>query len=176
MTRRRGHSGIIGVCGYQYTPKAWRAVLERISIDGADGIDHIECSSTPNITITTTALRHHQTLAIAFRFHCSVAYPSHCYIYTFTILFSSSSHSPSTPLKLRNNIPPPLPTHLPLALCHLLAPSLHPSFSPSLTSVIYPAVPSIAGTNITYANESHAVRFVQRKYLWRLTVISFGGC
>jgi hypothetical protein len=37
---------------------------------------------------------------------------------------------------------------------------------------MYPAVPSIAGTKMTYANESHAVRRVQRKYLWRLVVMS----
>jgi hypothetical protein len=41
---------------------------------------------------------------------------------------------------------------------------------------MYPAVPSIVGTKMTYANESHAVRFVQRKYLWRLTVMSVGRC
>jgi hypothetical protein len=41
-----------------------------------------------------------------------------------------------------------------------------------LTSVMYPAVPSIAGTSITYANESQAVLRVQRKYLWRLVVMS----
>lgn len=37
---------------------------------------------------------------------------------------------------------------------------------------MYPAVPNIAGTKMTYANEIQAVRLVQRKYLCRLVVMS----
>jgi len=40
---------------------------------------------------------------------------------------------------------------------------------------MYPAVPNIAGTSMTYANDNHAVRRVQRKYLWRLVVMSVGA-
>jgi hypothetical protein len=48
-------------------------------------------------------------------------------------------------------------------------PHLHPY---PLTSVMYPAVPNKPGTRMTYANEIHAVRLVQRKYLWRLVTMS----
>jgi hypothetical protein len=65
-------------------------------------------------------------------------------------------------------------SHLPCI--HISFPSLIlPPDILALTSVMYPAVPNIAGTSMTYANDNHAVRRVQRKYLWRLVVMSVRG-
>lgn len=76
-------------------------------------------------------------------------------------------------LVLRDEIPPPLSAELPLALFRLSAPhSLLVTSIPALTSVMYPAVPTMEGTKTTYAKVNQAVRRVQRKYLWRLTVMS----
>jgi hypothetical protein len=96
-----------------------------------------------------------------------------CRFFSIHIYTRPSSPSPSH-LKLRDDISPSLSTHLPLALCHPLAfkPNTTYISRDNLTSVMYPAVPSIVGTRITYANEIHAVRLVQRKYLWRLTIMS----
>ena len=86
---------------------------------------------------------------------------------------------PVRSLELRDRVTPPLAAHLPLALPTrqlllswvVISLAIPLSLAP-LTSVMYPAVPSIAGTSITYANESQAVRRVQWKYLWRLVVMS----
>jgi hypothetical protein len=75
------------------------------------------------------------------------------------------------PLVLGDQVSPPLAAKLPLALPIVSHCSFYLQVAP-LTSVMYPAVPKRPGTKMTYANEIHAVRRVQRKYLWRLVVMS----
>jgi hypothetical protein len=96
----------------------------------------------------------------------------------YTLLIGPTAHRFASPharplrSELRNHVTPPLATHIPLALTYVSCHSIPfpksrlrtRAFVP-LTSVMYPAVPNIAGTNMTYANESQAVRRVQRKYL-----------
>lgn len=97
---------------------------------------------------------------------------------------SPSKNANNTPSKFNNRITPPLPPHVIFPLDPKSAPRPFQSKSnpgPSipiigpieeLTSVMNPRYPNIAGTTTTYANVSHPVRGVQRKYLWRLTIMS----
>lgn len=115
-------------------------------------------------------------------------------------MYTSTPHL-SIPLKLNNCIPLPLPPEFQLSLRtsqlrhYRYIRTRVPNTSPSgltakggkherrgegekemgkLTSVTKAQYPTNAGKATTYANERNAVRFVQRKYLCRFTIMSAG--